>query len=96
MRRLVIIASVLMCVVPVVAQVQRPFTFQDMMSLKRVAEPVPSPDGKWVLFSPPGLRTCARRASVKMRGLADISCRTSALRSCACRLAPLVLKMSSS
>src|SRR5207302_8843227 len=25
--------------------------FEDMMKLKRVGEPVPSPDGKWVLFS---------------------------------------------
>src|SRR5437879_12056163 len=30
---------------------KRPFTFEDMMKLKRVNEPVPSPDGKWVLFS---------------------------------------------
>src|SRR5256714_14025492 len=27
------------------------FTFEDMMKLKRVDEPVPSPDGKWVAFS---------------------------------------------
>lgn len=30
---------------------KRPFTFEDMMTLKRVAEPAPSPDGKWVLFA---------------------------------------------
>ena len=30
---------------------RRPFTFEDMMALKRVAEPVPSPDGKWVVFT---------------------------------------------
>src|SRR5258706_5786772 len=30
---------------------KHPFTFTDMMSLKRVGEPVPSPDGKWVAFS---------------------------------------------
>ena len=30
---------------------KRPFTFEDMMALKRVGEPVPSPDGKWVVFS---------------------------------------------
>lgn len=30
---------------------QHLFTFEDMMSLKRVGEPVPSPDGRWVLFS---------------------------------------------
>ena len=29
---------------------KHPFTFEDMMSLKRVGEPVPSPDGKWVAF----------------------------------------------
>ncbi len=33
------------------AQTRHPFTFEDMMKLKRVGEPVPSPDGKWVLFS---------------------------------------------
>jgi dipeptidyl aminopeptidase/acylaminoacyl peptidase len=30
---------------------KRPFTFEDMMSLKRLGEPVPSPDGKWVVFA---------------------------------------------
>ncbi len=34
-----------------VAQTKRPFTFEDMMALKRVNEPVISPDGKWVAFS---------------------------------------------
>jgi dipeptidyl aminopeptidase/acylaminoacyl peptidase len=38
-------------VLPAVAQAKHPFTFEDMMKLKRVGEPVPSPDGKWVLFS---------------------------------------------
>jgi dipeptidyl aminopeptidase/acylaminoacyl peptidase len=34
------------------AQTQKhPFSFEDMMALKRVEEPVPSPDGKWVLFA---------------------------------------------
>jgi dipeptidyl aminopeptidase/acylaminoacyl peptidase len=33
------------------SQAKHPFTFEDMMALKRVGEPVPSPDGKWVLFS---------------------------------------------
>jgi len=33
------------------AQSKRPFTFEDMMALKRVSEPVPSPDGKWVAFA---------------------------------------------
>lgn len=35
---------------PLAAQ-KRPFTFEDMMKLKRVEEPVLSPDGRWVLFA---------------------------------------------
>ena len=50
-RRLIVVAALLVGVVPVLGQTKRPFTFQDLMSLKRVAEPVVSPDGKWVLFS---------------------------------------------
>ncbi len=30
------------------AQSKRPFTFEDMMQLKRIGEPIVSPDGKWV------------------------------------------------
>jgi len=33
------------------AQSRRPFTFDDMMQLKRIGEPVVSPDGIWVGFS---------------------------------------------
>ncbi|GAC1428690.1 MAG: S9 family peptidase [Terriglobales bacterium] len=36
--------------IPLLAQ-KHPFTFEDMMSLKRVGEPGVSPDGKWVIFS---------------------------------------------
>src|SRR5260370_9503561 len=36
---------------PLFPETNAPFTFEDMMSLKRVEEPVPSPDGKWVLFA---------------------------------------------
>jgi dipeptidyl aminopeptidase/acylaminoacyl peptidase len=35
---------------PAASSGKRPFTFEDMMSLKRVGGPQPSPDGKWVLF----------------------------------------------
>ena len=51
MRRVLILLFTVFYVVPTFAQAKHPFTFEDMMSLKRVAEPVPSPDGKWVLFS---------------------------------------------
>ena len=30
---------------------KRPFTFEDMMALKRISSPAISPDGKWVLFA---------------------------------------------
>ncbi|MGH9515606.1 MAG: prolyl oligopeptidase family serine peptidase [Terriglobales bacterium] len=36
---------------PLIARAKHPFTFQDMMKLKRVEEPEVSPDGKWVLFA---------------------------------------------
>src|SRR5947208_4809083 len=49
MRRLFI--SLLLLILPAFSQTKHPFTFEDMMKLKRVGEPAPSPDGKWVLFS---------------------------------------------
>src|ERR1700693_3738231 len=50
MRRLAFL-FVLLFSLPAFSQARHPFTFEDMMKLKRVGEPVPSPDGKWVLFS---------------------------------------------
>ena len=50
MHRLLIFLTVLLSV-PAFSQTKHPFTFEDMMALKRLSEPVPSPDGKWVLFS---------------------------------------------
>src|SRR5256885_14263686 len=50
MRRLAFLL-VLLFTLPAFSQGKHPFTFEDMMKLKRVGEPVPSPDGKWVLFS---------------------------------------------
>src|SRR6202140_2680278 len=38
-------------ILPASAEAKHPFTFEDMMSLKRINEPIVSPDGKWVLFS---------------------------------------------
>jgi dipeptidyl aminopeptidase/acylaminoacyl peptidase len=50
MRRLAFFL-VLCLTLPAFSQAKHPFTFEDMMNLKRVGEPVPSPDGKWVVFS---------------------------------------------
>jgi dipeptidyl aminopeptidase/acylaminoacyl peptidase len=41
----------LIFVLTLAARATNPFTFEDMMKLKRVEEPVVSPDGKWVLFA---------------------------------------------
>jgi len=51
MRRLLLSLLVLAFTLPALAQAKHPFTFEDMMKLKRVGEPVVSPDGKWVIFS---------------------------------------------
>jgi dipeptidyl aminopeptidase/acylaminoacyl peptidase len=52
MRRSFLVFLVLItCAFPAVAQAKHPFTFEDMMKLKRVGEPEVSPDGKWVIFS---------------------------------------------
>jgi len=48
-RRLILF--LLCCSVCGFAQNKRPFTFEDMMQLKRIGEPSVSPDGKWVAFS---------------------------------------------
>src|SRR5207245_1524959 len=50
MRRVLALVFTLLYVVPAFSQAKRPFTFEDMMSLKRVGEPVPSPDGKRFAF----------------------------------------------
>ncbi len=49
LRRMVLF--VVCCSLAGFAQSKRPFTFEDMMQLKRVGEPIVSPDGKWVAFS---------------------------------------------
>ncbi len=49
LRRLALF--LLCCSLFSVAQIKRPFTFEDMMQLKRIGEPSVSPDGKWVAFS---------------------------------------------
>src|SRR3979411_1384517 len=54
MRRLsflIVFFSMSFFTLPALCQAKRPFTFEDMMKLKRIGEPEPSPDGKWVLFA---------------------------------------------
>ena len=46
-----VLALVTFLALPAVAQTKHPFTFEDIMALKRVEEPEISPDGKWVLFA---------------------------------------------
>jgi dipeptidyl aminopeptidase/acylaminoacyl peptidase len=46
------ILLVLLLIAPgALAQSKRPFTFEDMMSLKRVGDPALSPDSHWIIFS---------------------------------------------
>ena len=47
---IVILASSALAQTPPPTAGKHPFTFEDMMALKRVGAPVPSPDGKWVVF----------------------------------------------
>jgi dipeptidyl aminopeptidase/acylaminoacyl peptidase len=52
MRRLVLAFIVLVAFAfPAFAQAKHPFTFEDLMKLKRVGDPQVSLDGKWVIFS---------------------------------------------
>ncbi len=52
MRRLFLISLALIALTfSAIAQAKHPFTFEDMMKLKRVGEPEVSPDGRWVIFS---------------------------------------------
>src|SRR5579863_2063089 len=51
MRRLLALIFILCSSASLFAAAKHPFTFEDMMKLKRVGEPEVSPDGKWVVFS---------------------------------------------
>ncbi len=47
----ILLLSVMFAACTVMHAQKRPFTFEDMMKLKRVGDPVISPDGKWVMYS---------------------------------------------
>jgi len=52
MRRFLLLVLTFVSFAPfVVGQAKHPFTFEDMMNLKRAGDPQVSPDGKWVIFS---------------------------------------------
>jgi dipeptidyl aminopeptidase/acylaminoacyl peptidase len=51
MRRVLLLLITFFWVVAGFSQARHPFSFADMMALKRVGEPIVSPDGQWVLFS---------------------------------------------
>jgi dipeptidyl aminopeptidase/acylaminoacyl peptidase len=51
MRRILLALLVFGFTLPALAQAKHPFTFEEMMKLKRVGDPQVSPDGKWVIFS---------------------------------------------
>ncbi len=51
MRRIFLSLLVFALTLPAIAQAKHPFTFDDLMKLKRVGDPQVSPDGKWVIFS---------------------------------------------
>src|SRR5215471_10900565 len=72
MRRVLVLLFTLLYVVlsfsvATLSQAKRPFTFEDMMALKRVGEPVPSPDGKWVLFSAVDVDLAANKQTPHIR-----------------------------
>ena len=62
---------------------KRPFTFADMMALKRIGDPQVSPDGRWIMFSavdvsltfslfPPLEATQSRLRAAKPARIADV------------------------
>src|ERR1700748_2626524 len=50
MRRVALFLLSICFALPALAPSKHPFPFDDRMALKRGEEPVPSPDGKWVIF----------------------------------------------
>jgi dipeptidyl aminopeptidase/acylaminoacyl peptidase len=51
MRRILFAITLFLLALPLLAQSKRPFTFEDMMKLKRIGDFTVSPDSKWVTFS---------------------------------------------
>ena len=51
MRPILVALLLFFFAIPAFTQAMHPFTFEDMMKLKRLGEPEVSPNGKWVIFS---------------------------------------------
>src|SRR5688572_29270372 len=49
MKRIAMLAALLL--VAAAAAAQRPMTFDDMASIRRIGAPQPSPDGKWIAYA---------------------------------------------
>src|ERR1700688_3016497 len=47
----IVLLIVAALILPALSESKHPFSFEEMMALKRINEPIVSPDGKWVLFS---------------------------------------------
>jgi dipeptidyl aminopeptidase/acylaminoacyl peptidase len=50
-RRTFSAVALFLLVLPLAAQIKRPFSFEDMMKLKRIGDFTVSPDSKWVTFT---------------------------------------------
>ena len=46
-----LLAVLILAAGPIWAQQKRPLTFDDLMSIERISEPMVSPDGQWVAYT---------------------------------------------
>jgi hypothetical protein len=77
MRRLFFLIVSISLAVPAISQSKHPFTFEDMMKLKRVGEPEVSLDGKWVIFSVVDVDLDAQHENAAHLATPDVWYRTS-------------------
>lgn len=65
-KRLFVLAALLLWTLSLHAQEKQPITFDDFISIVRVTDPQPSPDGKWIAY------TASRFSKESNRGNSDI------------------------